>query len=80
MHPGDALPSGIMDGDVLLIVSPEGRFQSRVAVSDSVPQGAVFLSVPYLADSTPVADGPLSDLLDFTATAMLTVCRVEKSG
>ena len=80
MHPGDALPSGIMDGDVLRIVSPEGRFQSRVAVSDSVPQGAVFLSVPYLADSTPVADGPLSDLLDFTATAMLTVCRVEKAG
>jgi anaerobic dimethyl sulfoxide reductase subunit A len=43
LHPGDAAPRGIRDGDVVEIRSPQGRVRVRVMVTDAILAGVTCL-------------------------------------
>ena len=78
IHPDDALRLDIGDSETLKIVARHGAVTANATISDDVPPGSLFLSIPVLEDSSPLMAGPMSDLLDSIGGVRLVGARVEK--
>lgn len=74
LHPQDSLRYDVGDGELVRVATRRGVFQARVCVTDQVPEGALYLTLPILQDPAPLRDGSLDQL----AGPGLTGARLEK--
>ena len=79
VHPDDSLRYDVGDGETVRIVTPKGDFRVKAHVTDDVPPGALFLSLPVLDDPTPVRTGIIGELLELLPDMAVTPARLEKA-
>jgi formate dehydrogenase alpha subunit len=81
IHPADAGPLGIADGDAVRVASRRGELTGRARVTDAVRPGAIFIPFVKLEDSaanflTNSASDPISRIPEYKVCAV----RVEPLG
>jgi formate dehydrogenase major subunit len=79
LHPDDAAPLGIADGDMVRLTSRRGSMTARVHVTEKTMRGLVFVTFHYSESCGNVLTNSAAD--PETGTAELKICsvRVEKA-
>ena len=78
LHPQDAATAGVTDGDRVRLVTGRGEVAATVAVTDAVPAGAVFVTLPLAEDAAASVAGAVAALSVHLNGARLLAGRVEK--